>query len=118
MVMAEERSAIDSLRSRSTAHSRGEHTPLPASAAASTPQSQTPSDRLINWVTFDSMVSRAHPAAQARRPTRRRTALGIGLISTLTPATLTSVLRESAAQALEFTSERAVTAGGWIRIRP
>ena len=43
---------------------------------------------------------------------RRRTALGIGLVSTLTPAALTSVLRESAAQALEFTRERAVTAVG------
>jgi hypothetical protein len=42
----------------------------------------------------------------------RRTALGIGLIGTLSPAALAGVLRESAAQALEFTSERAVTAVG------
>jgi hypothetical protein len=43
---------------------------------------------------------------------RRRTALGLGLVGTLSPATLTDVLRESAAEALEFTRERAVSAVG------
>src|SRR5215211_790120 len=46
---------------------------------------------------------------------RRRTALGLSLVatltpSTLTPSTLTNVLRESAAEALEFTRQRAVSA--------
>lgn len=43
---------------------------------------------------------------------RRRTALGIGLVAAISPATLTEVLRESAAEALEFTREQAVTAVG------
>lgn len=43
---------------------------------------------------------------------KRRTALGIGLIGTLTPATLTAVLRESAIEALEFTRECSASAVG------
>jgi tetratricopeptide (TPR) repeat protein len=43
---------------------------------------------------------------------RRRTALGIGLIGALSPGTLTAVLRDSAAEAFEFTRERAVSAVG------
>lgn len=43
---------------------------------------------------------------------RRRTALGLGLVGALSPSTLTGVLRESAAEALEFTRERAVSAVG------
>lgn len=43
---------------------------------------------------------------------RRRTALGIGLIATISPATLTEVLRESTAEALEFTRDQATSAVG------
>src|SRR5215211_649656 len=43
---------------------------------------------------------------------RRRTALGLGLVGALSPSALTGVLRESAAEALEFTRERAVSAVG------
>jgi len=43
---------------------------------------------------------------------RRRTALSIGLLGALSPTSLTSVLRESAAEAFEFTRERAVTTVG------
>jgi transcriptional regulator with XRE-family HTH domain len=43
---------------------------------------------------------------------RRRTALGIGLVAAISPATLAEVLHESAAEALEFTRERATTSVG------
>ena len=43
---------------------------------------------------------------------RRRTALGIGLVAALSPAALTTVLRESAAEAVEFTRQRGATAVG------
>jgi tetratricopeptide (TPR) repeat protein len=43
---------------------------------------------------------------------RRRTALGLGLMAALNPSTLADVLGESAAEALEFTRERAVSAVG------
>lgn len=45
-------------------------------------------------------------------PMRRRTALGLGLVAALSPTSITAVLRESAAEALEFTRERAVSAVG------
>ena len=43
---------------------------------------------------------------------RRRAALGIGLIGVLSPATLAGALRDSAAEALEFTRDRAMTTVG------
>jgi transcriptional regulator with XRE-family HTH domain len=43
---------------------------------------------------------------------RRRTALGIGLVAAISPATLTAVLRESAAEAVEFTRSRSSSAVG------
>lgn len=43
---------------------------------------------------------------------RRRTALGIGLVAAISPATLTEVLRESAAEAVEFARERGTSAVG------
>jgi tetratricopeptide (TPR) repeat protein len=43
---------------------------------------------------------------------RRRTALGIGLVAAISPATLTAVLRESAAEAVEFTRARGTSAVG------
>src|SRR5215204_4886754 len=42
----------------------------------------------------------------------RRTALGIGLIAAISPATLTVVLRESAAEAVEYTRLRGASAVG------
>jgi tetratricopeptide (TPR) repeat protein len=42
----------------------------------------------------------------------RRTALGIGLVAALSPATLTAVLRESAAEAVEYTRMRGSSAVG------
>jgi hypothetical protein len=45
------------------------------------------------------------PASAPRSALRRRTALGTGLIA-LSPATLTAVLRESAAEAMDFTRQR------------
>lgn len=45
-------------------------------------------------------------------PVKRRTALGIGLASTVSPAAVTDVLQESAAEAFEYTRERAVSAVG------
>lgn len=42
----------------------------------------------------------------------RRTALGLGLVAALSPTSITAVLRESAAEAMEFTRERSVTAVG------
>lgn len=42
----------------------------------------------------------------------RRTALGIGLVAALSPATLTAVLRESAAEAVEYTRVRGSSAVG------
>lgn len=49
-----------------------------------------------------------HPAderAEETDPTKRRTALGLGLAAVLDPASLRAVLREAAAEAMEFTSE-------------
>jgi hypothetical protein len=43
---------------------------------------------------------------------RRRTAFGLSLVTVLSPETLTDILRESAAEAMEFTRERAVSAVG------
>jgi hypothetical protein len=43
---------------------------------------------------------------------KRRTALGIGLASALSPATVADVLRESAAEAFEYTQERSATEVG------
>ncbi|MGH3991399.1 MAG: helix-turn-helix domain-containing protein, partial [Pseudonocardiaceae bacterium] len=43
---------------------------------------------------------------------RRRTALGLGLAAALSPTALTDILRESAAEAMEFTRERSMTAVG------
>lgn len=43
---------------------------------------------------------------------RRRTALGIGLMAAVSPLTVTEVLRESAAEALEFTRGRAASSVG------
>jgi transcriptional regulator with XRE-family HTH domain len=43
---------------------------------------------------------------------RRRTALGLGLMAALSPQSLTDVLRDSAAEALEFTRERATSSVG------
>ena len=43
---------------------------------------------------------------------RRRTALGIGLMAALSPSTVTAVLRESAAEALELTRDRTASAVG------
>jgi tetratricopeptide (TPR) repeat protein len=43
---------------------------------------------------------------------KRRTALGIGLVSMISPSALTNVLRESAAEALEFTRDRTTSAVG------
>lgn len=43
---------------------------------------------------------------------RRRTALGVGLVGVLSPATLATVLQDSAAEAFEFTRECAVTGVG------
>lgn len=42
----------------------------------------------------------------------RRTALGIGLVAAISPATLTAVLRESAAEAVEYTRLRGASAVG------
>ncbi|MGH3687478.1 MAG: hypothetical protein ACRDQY_13905 [Pseudonocardiaceae bacterium] len=44
--------------------------------------------------------------------TNRRTALTLGLVTTISPETLTSVLRDSAGEALEFTRGTAVSAVG------
>jgi len=43
---------------------------------------------------------------------RRRTALGIGLAAAISPSTLTTVLRESAAEAVELTRHRGASAVG------
>lgn len=45
-------------------------------------------------------------------PMKRRTALGLGLVATLDPSTVTSVLREAAAEAVEFTRELDTSAVG------
>jgi len=42
----------------------------------------------------------------------RRIALGLGLVAAISPATLTAVLRESAAEAVEYTRERGASAVG------
>ncbi|MGH3885131.1 MAG: hypothetical protein ACRDSZ_00950 [Pseudonocardiaceae bacterium] len=44
--------------------------------------------------------------------TKRRTALNLGLVAALSPGTLTSVLRDSAGEAMEFTRGTAVSAVG------
>ncbi len=44
--------------------------------------------------------------------TKRRTALNLGLVTTLSPETLTSVLRDSAGEAMEFTRGTAVSSVG------
>jgi transcriptional regulator with XRE-family HTH domain len=49
--------------------------------------------------------------APKEEPMRRRTALGIGLVAAISPATLTEVLRESAAEAFEFTREVSTSVG-------
>jgi tetratricopeptide (TPR) repeat protein len=45
-------------------------------------------------------------------PTKRRTALNLGLVTALSPQTLTSVLRDSAGEAMEFTRATAVSSVG------
>ena len=51
-------------------------------------------------------------APQDTEGMRRRTALGLGLAAALTPALLAEVLRESAAEAMEFIRERAASSVG------
>ncbi|MGH3698100.1 MAG: hypothetical protein ACRDQY_01240 [Pseudonocardiaceae bacterium] len=48
----------------------------------------------------------------AEDTTKRRTALNLGLVTALSPETLTSVLRDSAGEAMEFTRNTAVSAVG------
>ena len=50
--------------------------------------------------------------ASKEDPMHRRTALGIGLVAAMSPATLTEALRESAAEALEFTRGSSASAVG------
>jgi transcriptional regulator with XRE-family HTH domain len=49
--------------------------------------------------------------APKENPMKRRTALGLGLIGALSPAALTAVLRESAAEAMDFTASTASSVG-------
>ncbi|HET8682721.1 MAG TPA: helix-turn-helix domain-containing protein [Micromonosporaceae bacterium] len=50
--------------------------------------------------------------APKEEPMHRRTALGIGLVAAISPATITEALRESAAEALEFTRGSSASAVG------
>jgi transcriptional regulator with XRE-family HTH domain len=45
-------------------------------------------------------------------PMKRRTALGLGMMAALSPATLATALRESAAEAMDFTRQRTMSSVG------
>lgn len=69
-------------------------------------------ERIADGLTMPDQARIRLGLAPKETDMRRRTALGIGLLASISPATLTSVLRESAAEALEFTRERATTTIG------
>jgi tetratricopeptide (TPR) repeat protein len=69
-------------------------------------------ERIANGLDMpDDCRRRLGLAAKEEDPMKRRTALNLGLLSALSPAAVTTVLRESAAEAMDFTASTMTSVG-------
>jgi tetratricopeptide (TPR) repeat protein len=69
-------------------------------------------ERIADGLHMPDHARRRLGLAPKEESMKRRTALGLGVMAALDPSTLTSILRESAAEAVEFTRGRGTSAVG------
>ncbi len=69
-------------------------------------------ERIADGLTMPDEARMRLGLAPKEDPMKRRTALGLGLLGVLSPATVATVLRESAAEAMDFTRQRTMSSVG------